>query len=163
MVTLDHFQDSLQLVNLYLMTWLYLERVRLATPVRSMVVVSSLMTQITSELESVHCTSPDPSIKVHHIPFITSWVMLLTNRQTLYLPWQWVHSNYWFNLESVHPSVHQAPFMAGWTEAQWNKKFAQHFYTWSTLETEPLHDLLIWPNPVDQLLPHCVSLLMINN
>ena len=39
--------------------------------------------QIATKIQSVlHCTTLDPSIKFHYNPFITFWVMLLTNRQT---------------------------------------------------------------------------------
>ena len=41
------------------------------------------------------------------------------------------HISYWF---------HQVPFTAGWTEAPWDEKFVQHFYTWLlVLPYQPCH------------------------
>ena len=37
---------------------------------------------------------------------------------------------------------HQVPFTAGWTEAPWDEKFAQYFYTWLlVLPYQPCHHL----------------------
>ena len=52
-----------------------------------------------------------------------------------YLPWyisgRVQHISCWF---------HQVPFTAGWTEAPWDEKFAQHFYTWVlVLPYQPCH------------------------
>ena len=59
--------------------------------------------------------------------------------------------NYWSNLGSVH----QVPITAGWTEAVWNTKFAQLFYTWPALEIEPLDILILRPilYPFGHMLP----------
>ena len=46
-------------------------------------IYSSQKTQIAAKIESVlHCTTLDPSIKCNYNPFITFWVMSLTNKQT---------------------------------------------------------------------------------
>ena len=34
-------------------------------------------------------------------------------------------------------SFHQVPINAGWAEAEWNEKFAWHFYTWPAVRIEP--------------------------
>ena len=42
--------------------------------------------------------------------------------------------NYWSNVGFVH----QVPLASGWTEAVWNMKFIQHFYTWPALRIKPI-------------------------
>ena len=54
--------------------------------------------------------------------------------------------NYWSNLGYVH----QVPLTAKWTEAVWNTKFAQHFYTNSALIIE-LQTLSSWAQRPIQL------------
>ena len=49
----------------------------------------------------------------------------------VYLSGEFSTLSYWF---------HQVPIAAGWTEATWDAKFAQHFYTWVTvLPYQPCH------------------------
>ena len=59
-------------------------------------------------------------------------------QRTLHFPLaRWVYiaaCSCWSNLGSVH----QVPITAGWPEAVWNAKFAQHFYTWPAPGIEPM-------------------------
>ena len=70
-------------------------------------------------------------------------------------PWYWnsliyglisgENSAYYLQLMSFTISsflFHQAPITAGWAEAVWNEKFAQHFYTWPAVGIEPK---IFWP------------------
>ena len=58
-------------------------------------------------------------------PYLLQKVMVLKHLPSLvYLIGRIQHISCWF---------HQLPIAAGWTEAPWDEKFVQHFYTWVTV------------------------------